>query len=105
MTTATTNFGEAPRSLGSLFARPARSVRTACRDFMRSRRRARDVFHMTRILSRLNDRQLSALGLTRDRLYIDLEARYDASANFVEEVLALVDESERRQAIAHDRAA
>jgi len=103
MTTASTDLAAPRRAVN--WGRPASTLRQAIGDFVKTRRRTHDVFHMTRVLSRLNDRQLSALGLRRDRLYVDLEDRYDEADHFVEDILALVDESERQAAITHEKQA
>lgn len=68
-----------------------RSMKDSLHEYRMARRRARELRQMYRTLNGLNDRQLAALGLTRHCLDLELEARYDASLNFVEDILAIVD--------------
>lgn len=103
MTTFTTNFDAgAARSMMATVSWPLHTVRSACTRFVRARRRSQDVFQMTQLLSRLNERQLSALGLVREQLYHDLEDRYDRSSWLVDDVLSLVKTQTALKAISHD---
>lgn len=73
-----------------------RAWKETVNDYRMARRRAREVRQMYRTLNGLNDRQLAALGLTRHCLDLEIEARYDASLNFVEDILAIVEGSETK---------